>query len=47
MHAASVKGHKEILKIILEADYQYFELTELLGKKKINKKKRARHEFVF
>lgn len=38
MHAAAANGHKEILKIFLESDYKYVELSELLGKKKINKK---------
>ena len=44
-HAASSSGHKDILRIFLEAEYEYFELTELLGKKKINRKKLAKHQF--
>ena len=38
-HAAAANGHKDILRIFLEADYEYVELSDLLGKKKINKKK--------
>jgi hypothetical protein len=44
-HVAAANGHYDILKIFLDSDYEYFELTELLGKKKINKKKLAQHTF--
>jgi ankyrin repeat protein len=45
IHAAAATGNCDILKIFLEADYEYFELVELLGKNKLNKKRIAKHTF--